>query len=876
MFKSFIHFHRLVCVLSVMRAPWISCFFFAFFLVFSSNIVFASWPKPGSNYTHRFIPTPSANGNDTNIHYPPDTQQPFPTADLSTTWTNDESSMPSINFTDDGSKIRVILDQDRFACGFFCNGNCTSYLFVVVIKLFYTPDYIFGTKGINPTVIWSANRDYPVSQGATVNLTAAGELVLQDVDGSIVWTTNTTRKSVSSMNLTDNGNLMLLDANNSISWQSFDHPTDCLVAGQKLFQGHKLIPSVSSTNWTAQKGSYYLQLTDRGLFAYVESKPPQVYYQHLINGKNTINKESIYVELLNGSVCFFNSSTKLDAIDIPQEFPLEYIKLMPDGHLKAFGGKRVADLLIDYDFGECSYPLVCGRNSICSANIQCSCPKSSSPSTEYFRAVDDSQPNKGCSQVTPLTCNSTKDQHFIEVKNIKYFTYTGDMVNVDMETCKQACMNNCSCKAAIFVYQSSNSSSGYCDLPSDLFTMTKFDVDVNNQLHASAFIKVQNRRHKSPNRLNQVEKVIGFTVGSLLLLLVVVGFTMSLVKKKKMDSEIEEEHLDQVTGMPTRFSYKELKTATENFSKKLGEGGFGSVFEGTLEDGSRVAVKCLHNVGLMQVKKSFLAEVESIGSIHHVNLVRLRGFCAWKSERLLVYDFMSNGSLDQWIYYGDRKHVLKWECRKKIILDIAKGLAYLHEECRQKIIHLDIKPQNILLDKDFNAKVSDFGLSKLIDRNQSQVITTMRGTPGYLAPEWLSSIITEKVDVYSFGIVLLEILCGRKNFDRSQPEECWHLLDVFQRCWDQGALLDIVDSCSDDMHVHGNEVMEMMKVASWCLQTDFTKRPSMSTVIKVFEGVMNVESDLDYNFLYPRQQKATDEYEKYSMPLLPSILSGPR
>ncbi|CAH1431195.1 unnamed protein product [Lactuca virosa] len=596
-----------------MRAPWISCFFFAFFLVFSSNIVFGSWPKPGSAVTHRFIPTPTANGNDTNI---PDTQQPFPTADLSTTWTNDESSMPSINFTDDGSKIRVILDQDRFACGFFCNGNCTSYLFVVVIKLFYTPDYIFGTKG-NPTVIWSANRDYPVSQGATVNLTAAGELVLQDVDGSIVWTTNTTKKSVSFMNLTDKGNLMLLDANNSISWQSFDHPTDCLVAGQKLFQGQKLIPSVSSTNWTAQKGSYYLQLTDRGLFAYVESKPPQVYYQHLINGKNTINKESIYVELLNGSVCFFNSSTKLDAIDIPQEFPLEYIKLMPDGHLKAFGGERVADLLIDYDFGECSYPLVCGRNSICSANIQCSCPKSSSPSTEYFRAVDDSQPNKGCSQVTPLTCNSIKDQHFIELKNIKYFTYTGDMVNVDMETCKQACMKNCSCKAAIFVYQSSNSSSGYCDLPSDLFTMTKFDVDVNNQVHASAFIKVQNRRHKSPKRLNQVEKVIGFTVGSLLLLLVV-------------------------------------------------------------------------------------------------------------------------------------------------------------------------------------------------------------------------------------------------------------------RCWEQGALLDIVDSCGDDMQVHGNEVMEMMKVVSWCLQTDFTKRPSMSTMIKVLEGVMNVESDLDYNFSHPRLQKGTDEYEKYSMPLLPSILSGPR
>ncbi|KAM0047155.1 putative protein kinase RLK-Pelle-SD-2b family [Helianthus debilis subsp. tardiflorus] len=213
---------------------------------------------------------------------------------------------------------------------------------------------------------------------------------------------------------------------------------------------------------------------------------------------------------------------------------------------------------------------------------------------------------------------------------------------------------------------------------------------------------------------------------------------------------------------------------------------------------------------------------------------------------------MSNGSLDRWIYHGNREHILEWRCRKKIILDIAKGLAYLHEDCMQKIIHLDIKPQNILLDNDFNAKVSDFGLSKLIDRDQSQVMTTMRGTPGYMAPEWLNSVITEKVDVYSFGIVLLEILCGRWNFDRSQPEESWHLLGVFQQCWEQGTLLDIVDKYSEDMQTHGSEGVEMMKVASWCLQTNYTRRPSMSSVVNVLEGRMNVESNLDYNFTDPR------------------------
>ncbi|KAJ0492797.1 putative protein kinase RLK-Pelle-SD-2b family [Helianthus annuus] len=295
-----------------------------------------------------------------------------------------------------------------------------------------------------------------------------------------------------------------------------------------------------------------------------------------------------------------------------------------------------------------------------------------------------------------------------------------------------------------------------------------------------------------------------------LFLLVVIGFLICIICKQRQATQMEEESIGEVPGMPNWFPYEELKPATENFNKNLGEGGFGAVFEGTLEDDSKIAVKCLEGLG--QVNRSFLAEVHTIGSIHHVNLVRLRGFSAWKSQRFIVYEFMCNGSLDRWIYHGVREHVLEWECRKKIIFDVAKGLAYLHEDCRQKITHLDIKPQNILLDSDFNAKVSDFGLSKLIDRNQSQVMTKMKGTPGYLAPEWLSSIITEKVDVYGFGIVLLEMLCGRKKFDISQPEESWHLLGVLQKCWEHGTLQDMVDKYSEDMQTHSLEVVEMMKL----------------------------------------------------------------
>ena len=288
--------------------------------------------------------------------------------------------------------------------------------------------------------------------------------------------------------------------------------------------------------------------------------------------------------------------------------------------------------------------------------------------------------------------------------------------------------------------------------------------------------------------------------------------------------------------------------------------------------------------GFSQIKKSFLAEVETICNTHHFNLVRLIGFCAEKSHRLLVYEYMSNGSLDKWLFDKNPEILLDWQHRKKIILDIARGLTYLHEDCRQKIVHLDIKPQNILLDENFNAKVSDFGLSKLVDRDQSQVVTVMRGTPGYMAPEWLSSVITEKVDVYSFGVVLLEILCGRRNLDRSQPEETMHLLHLFKTKIEEDRLLDLVDKYNEDMQLHGVEVVNIMRVAAWCLQIDFMKRPSMSTVVKVLEGVANVEYDLGYFFsnpLLPSTSAGVDNQQLHvgdsdTTQLLPSILSGPR
>ncbi|KAK6785250.1 hypothetical protein RDI58_018705 [Solanum bulbocastanum] len=811
------------------------------------------------------------------------TSQPYdyPSANLSTTWVNSISADHSVDFTD-GTTVRAILLRGSFgpkyACGFYCNGNCDTYLFAIfIVQTNSASGITLPTTGF-PQVVWSANRNKPVRINSTLELTAQGDLVLRDADGTLAWSTNTTGKFIAGLNLTDEGNLVLFDSKNATVWQSFDHPTDSLVPGQRLVSGMKLTASVSTTNWT-ERGLFSLSATDDGFVALLESNPPHTYFDATVGGLNT-SRGSNYVVYLNGSLALLsnssNSSNSQTLVSFSLATSAQYMRLESDGHLKVYewqsGWTEMDDLLTGF-YGECYYPMACGRYGICSRG-QCSCPKSSSNSTTYFRQIDDRQGNLGCSEVTRLTCNASSNHGFLDLQDVDYFTFTTDIRNTSMNTCKDACLRNCSCKAALF-RSGLNSSTGSCYLPSEIFSLANNEKD-KTRYDSHAFIKVQVEPEivaaKEKRRANGA--ILGSVIGVSILGIIIVIAVFIFWKKKRKANEDEEDYLDHVPGMPTRFSYDDLKVATENFTKKLGQGGFGSVFEGCLADGTKIAVKCLDGIG--QVKTSFLAEVETIGSIHHVNLVQLIGFCAEKSHRLLVYECMSNGSLEKWIYHGKQEQTLDWNCRRKIIQDIAKGLAYLHEECRQKILHLDIKPPNILLDEKYNAKLADFGLSKLIDRNQSQVMTQMRGTPGYLAPEWLSGVITEKVDVYSFGIVILEILSGRRHFEASESEEQQVMVNLFRRKAEEGQLVDLIDKHSEDMQIYKEEVIKTMQIAAWCLQSDYTKRPSMSMVVKAMEGFLDVDKDIDYSFRPQTVSDIPNIIFADSTPLLPSILSGPR
>ncbi|XLT05410.1 hypothetical protein HN51_044159 [Arachis hypogaea] len=294
------------------------------------------------------------------------------------------------------------------------------------------------------------------------------------------------------------------------------------------------------------------------------------------------------------------------------------------------------------------------------------------------------------------------------------------------------------------------------------------------------------------------------------------------------------------------YTYKELQIATENFSpaNKIGEGGFGSVYKGKLRDGTLAAIKVLSAESKQGVKE-FLTEIEVISSIEHENLVKLYGCCVERNQRILVYGYLENNSLAQTL--GGEGHsslYLSWHTRRNICICVARGLAFLHHEVEPHIIHRDIKASNILLDKDLQPKISDFGLARLIPANITHISTLVAGTAGYLAPEYaIRSQVTRKSDVYSFGVLLLEIVSGRCNTNRRLPAKERYL---HTRAWDlyeRGELESLVDSSlAGDFDVE--EAIRFCKIGLICIQDSLQLRPSMSTVHDMLIGKTDVNEKM--------------------------------
>jgi hypothetical protein len=402
-------------------------------------------------------------------------------------------------------------------------------------------------------------------------------------------------------------------------------------------------------------------------------------------------------------------------------------------------------------------------------------------------------------------------------------------------------MQDCFCAAAVSKYDNCWKkklplSNGRKDIA--VSSMTFLKVRRANSTLQNPLCPPPNAEKNQDSLIVIVSVLLG---GSVIVVFVLAGLLCSgsfFYHKKHTEKHQQESSM----GMNLRcLTYKELEDATNGFNEELGRGSFGIVYKGVIETGSTVpisiAVKKLDRL-VKDGDEEFKTEVKVIGQTHHKNLVRLLGYCNEGQNRLLVYEFLSNGTLAS-LLFGDLKP--SWHQRTQIALGTGKGLLYLHEECSTQIIHCDIKPQNILLDGSYNARISDFGLAKLLMINQTHTKTNIRGTKGYVAPEWFrSKPITVKVDVYSFGVMLLEIISCRRSVGIETGENDREILtDWAYDCFHRGTLDALVEDdpeATSDM----KRLEKYVMIALWCIQEDPSLRPTMKKVMLMLEGIVQV------------------------------------
>ncbi|XP_052207511.1 probable receptor-like protein kinase At2g42960 [Diospyros lotus] len=286
------------------------------------------------------------------------------------------------------------------------------------------------------------------------------------------------------------------------------------------------------------------------------------------------------------------------------------------------------------------------------------------------------------------------------------------------------------------------------------------------------------------------------------------------------------------------FTLRDLELATNRFSKEnvLGEGGYGVVYKGRLINGTEVAVKKLLN-NLGQAEKEFRVEVEAIGHVRHKNLVRLLGYCIEGVHRMLVYEYVNNGNLEQWLHGAMQHHgTLTWEARMNVLLGTAKALAYLHEAIEPKVVHRDIKSSNILIDDEFNGKLSDFGLAKLLDSGESHITTRVMGTFGYVAPEYANTgLLNERSDIYSFGVLLLEAVTGRDPVDYSRPANEVNLVEWLKMMVGNRRAEEVVDP-NLEVKPTTRALKRALLISLRCVDPDSEKRPKMSQVVQMLDA----------------------------------------
>ncbi|XP_031131499.1 G-type lectin S-receptor-like serine/threonine-protein kinase At4g27290 [Ipomoea triloba] len=739
----------------------------------------------------------------------------------------------------------------RFALGFFSPGNSSSSF----LGIWY--------NAINNSVIWVANRESPLPQDSNPVFTLAQDGNLQIINGKseTIWSTNVSGAGFSrnspETRLLNSGNLVLKQGNNdSPVWQSFDHACDTLMPGMKLKVNTKNHTRNVIKSWTSKDdprpGKFSWGMDPNGspqFFIWKENSPyfRSNLYQYGFNW-------SLLFPVL-GYSAYYSFATENNEVYFSYGYAdiseVRFI-LTPDGYVQTQLNQKRTDLWLvrwHVPANDCEFYDRCGAFGSCEYNGShpvCSCLKGFKPKSQ--KDWDSGNHGGGCERIIDLRCD--EEDMFMRLPLMKWPDHSTSMGSMAFKDCVDQCSRNCSCKAFAYANISSDSTVNCINWFGDLVDLVHNYSAGLNGYGQDLYVRVHtsNRNENSGHRNRTLVAIIVTLVAAFIL---VSALTYILRRKyfrrrdweAKMSTMVNSLSVSSLVGKGDiellQFSLERITDATNNFDEanKLGEGGFGPVYKGFLSEFGMVAIKRLSKRS-SQGLEEFMNELKLIAKLQHKYLVSLLGCCTEDDEKILIYEYLPKRSLDKFLFDASEKESLDWKTRYQIIEGIAQGILYLHKYSRLKVIHRDLKASNILLDEVMKPKISDFGMARIFGLDQTHANTNhVVGTYGYIPPEYvLHGQFSEKSDVFSFGVLLLEIISGRKNSEFSQIELSITLLGWAWDNWKEGRALEFVDPAIRKT-CDSPKAIRCIEVGLLCVQPIPTDRPTMSDAVVMLSNL---------------------------------------
>ncbi|XP_045802110.1 G-type lectin S-receptor-like serine/threonine-protein kinase At4g27290 [Trifolium pratense] len=731
-------------------------------------------------------------------------------------------------------------------------------------------------KDISPkTLIWIANKDSPLQNSSgSLNLTDKGTLVVLDSKGVMIWSTNSSKTATKVtkpiVELLESGNLIVKDETNpdDVLWQSFDLPSDTLIPGMRLRTDLVTGDYKGLVSWTDTEdpatGLYSYHIDSTGFPQVVITKGNKLLFRvgswngNILSG---IASTTLY-KAYNFSFVITDKEVSYGYDLLDKSVVSRYI-LTSAGQISRY---TFSDQLNSWQIffvgpsDQCDNYALCGGNANCDAANSpkvCDCLEGFIPKSQ--ENWDSQKWSDGCVRKVKLDCDNNSDG-FLKHVGMKLPDTSKSWFNksMNLDECERFCLGNCSCTAYASL-DIRNGGSGCLIWFNNILDVRKLPSGGQD-----LYIRVA-ASELDHNTGSKKKKLAGILVGCIvfIVILIVLGFLLHRRRKKlekpgvipifSSKNQTESKENDDI-DIPI-FDLPTIANATNNFSidNKLGQGGFGPVYKGKLENGQDIAVKRLCNTS-GQGPKEFINEVKLIANLQHRNLVKLLGCCIQNDEKLLIYEFMINRSLDYFIFDETRKSLLHWTQRFQIICGIARGLLYLHEDSRLRIIHRDLKTSNILLDENMIPKISDFGLARTLWGDEGEGETRrVVGTYGYISPEFaIRGFFSVKSDVFSFGVIILETISGKKNREYVDYDDL-DLLGFAWRMWSEQTPLKLIDETLRDSFVEAEpEISRCIQIGLLCVQERADDRPDMSAAVLMLNGEKSLPNPKEPAF-YPHQ-----------------------